>query len=82
MDFEDGHPCFVKMKTPQGTVTMLAKPKLETVNVSDESATCVDPLGNTLMSFTTNRQCNVNISFQCVPGTKNELFNITREEKK
>lgn len=76
MDFEDGHPCYVKMKTQYGTITALAKPKLETAETYNVSTDCTDVLGNTLSSRTVMKGCNINVRFECMPGEKGELIRL------
>lgn len=74
MDFEDGHPCYVKMKTKYGTITTLAKPRLETAETYSVSCDATDAIGTTLMSHTAMRGCNINVRFECMPGEKGELM--------
>ena len=79
-DMEDGHPCFVKFKTPHGTITALAKPRLETAETYSVDCDAIDALGNTLMSRTAMRGCDINVRFECQPGENGELFRIDDTE--
>lgn len=77
MDLEDGHPCFVKFKTSHGTITALAKPKIGIIEMSSDTSYISDKYDNKIMSYITNRNCDINVRFECRenPKTK-ELFRI------
>ena len=81
-DLTDGKPTFIKFKTPQGTITSLARPKLRTVEVGQDSEDITDRYENTVMRIAGLRHCDINVNFSCVPNPESgELLRIEMEEK-
>ena len=76
MDFDDGSPCFVKIKTKEGTITTLAKPHLETVEIYSDDIYCSDTLGSSLFRVATSKHCDMNVRFECQQSDNGSLFCI------
>lgn len=78
-DIEEGTPCYVNFKTNQGTITTLARPRIETIEMNTESTDICDGLNNKIYSFASNRTCEINIKFECLRTPENkELFRIQK----
>lgn len=79
-DCNTDKPVYVKFRTNQMghdmIITALAKPSLETVEVTNDSTYCADVLGNRLISFATDRSCDMLARFRCIQGKNNSLFQI------
>lgn len=81
-DLTDGKPTFVKFKTPQGTITSLARPELRTMEVRQDSEDLTDIHGHTIIRIAGLRHCDIDVNFSCIPNPKSgELFRIEMEEK-
>lgn len=81
-NIEEGTPCYVNFKTSQGTITALARPRIETLEMSSDTSYISDEYGNKIMSYITNRNCDINVRFECRenPKTK-ELIRIEMGDK-
>ena len=83
-DCNTDKPVYVKFRTTQMgmpmTITALAKPSLETVEVTSEPVYCNDKSGNHLLSFITERTCDMVARFRCIPGDNKTLFQLEVEE--
>ena len=81
-DFTGDKPTFVKFKTPQGTITCLARPKIETVEVGSDYSYFTDGHSNIIKSYVVNKTCDINVKFSCYENPKNKaLFQIDTREK-
>ena len=76
-NMEDGKPCYVKFNTRYGALTMLAKPELQTIEVSQDSCSAVDRMGNTVATFVTNKSCDLSVIFHAlVDYEHNSLYTL------
>ena len=80
-DLDDSKKCFVKFKMGNKTITTLARPVFETIDINYEPTYVCDGLNNKMRSFTSSRNCNIRMRFECYqnPKTK-ELFRIYERE--
>lgn len=76
-DMTEDVPYYVKFKTPYGIVTTLAKPELQAIDVSEDSAYACDLMGHRIANITTSRNCDLNVVFHSVvaPGST-ELYRL------
>lgn len=81
-NLEHGKPTYVKFKTPQGVITALARPTIETVEVGSDYSYITDNHSNIIKSYITNRTCDINVKFSCYENPKNKaLFQIDTKGK-
>lgn len=77
-------PVYVKFRTTQMgmpmTITALAKPNLETVEMTSESVYLKDKDETRLASFIADRNCDIIARFRCIQGVNNSLFQLELEE--
>lgn len=74
-DMTEDVPYYIKFRTPMGVITTLARPELETINVSNDT---VDVLGRgdaPLFRFTRSRSCDLSVIFHTQEPDGN-LFTI------
>lgn len=68
-DMTGEDPYYVKFKAnsfgKDVIITALAKPTLETCEITDEPVYATDKYGNVLMQFSSNRSCDLNVRFRC-----------------
>ena len=84
-DCDTDKPVYVKFKTTQMgeqiVLTALAKPRVEQVEVNSDVSYIKDKMGNALRSFTTNRTCEIDAKFTCIPNGKDRtLFTVEKIE--
>lgn len=81
-DLEHGKPTYIKFRTPQGTITALARPEIGTVEINSENSYYTDSHSNILKSYVIHRTCNINVSFSCYENPKTKaLFQIDTRKK-
>ena len=84
LDCEADKPVYIKFRTnymgQPMTVTALARPSLETVEMTSDETYATDTRGTKLASFTTERNCDLVARFRCMAdGAK--LFRVEVEEE-
>lgn len=81
-DVDDNKPCYVKFKINGKIITALARPRIETLEMSSDTSYISDKYDNKIMSYITNRNCDINVRFKCRenPKTK-ELIRIEMGDK-
>ena len=65
-DMSDDKPYYVKFRAPQGIITTLAKPELQTINVRTDYSYAYDIMGNPMATFINSRCCDLNVVFHSV----------------
>ena len=73
-DITDGKPTFVKFKTPQGTITTLATPRIATVEVNTEYTSISDGLHRPITILPRSSNCDINVKFSCMANPKNRIL--------
>ena len=66
-DMTDDTPYYVKFKTCYGIVTTLAKPELQTIEISSDEVKATNGHGDVVQTFRTNTCCNLGVIFHVVP---------------
>ena len=68
-DMSGDKPYFVKFRFDngwnKGTLTALAKPRLETVEIESESRDITDRFGNVVHRLPASRNCELGVTFRC-----------------
>ena len=76
-DMSKDVPYYVKFRTKYGIITTLAKPELQTIEVSNETFDCTNGSGNILCSFVRNRTCDLGVVFHSyVNPEDNSLYKL------
>lgn len=76
-DMTDDKPYYVKFRTPYGIITTLAKPELQTINVTEDVMDTVDIMGTSICSLVRNRNCDLEVTFHsCVNPENNSLYTL------
>ena len=82
---QDGKSCFINYSFDsgygKGIITAQAIPRLETVEINDDSCYITDPRGNTIHRIRNSRSCELHVNFTCLENTAdNSLIRVTMEE--
>lgn len=94
LDLTDNTPIFMRYRVPYNKelncigsgdlfadITQCAIPRLQNVEVNNDTVDVIDGNGTTLKKISTNRTVATNLQFNAIPfGDKNELFTITIED--
>lgn len=76
-DMTDDKPYYVKFRTPYGIITTLAKPELQTINVTEDVMDTVDIMGTSICSLVRNRNCDLEVTFHSyVDPENNSLYTL------
>ena len=76
-DMVENKPCYIKFRTPWGTVTTLARPELQSIESSFETVDMVDSIGRSYCSFLTNKSADMNVVFHMLRSPSNdELYRL------
>ena len=76
-DMSGDDPYYVKFRTPYGVITTLAKPELQTVDVSEDTVDITGKYGSVLTSFTRSVNCDLGVVFHsCRDPETGELFRL------
>lgn len=79
-DMSGNEPYYVKFNTPYGVLTTLAKPELQTIDVSEDYTDATNTMGVKIASFVGSRSCDLGVIFHsCVDPEKGTLFEIKTE---
>ncbi len=62
-DMTGDSPYYVKFKTDMGIITALAKPELQTIDITEDTIYAVDSFGNKMTSFIQSRNCDFGVIF-------------------
>ncbi len=66
----DGKPCYISYLFDngwqKGTITALAIPRLETIDVDSDPVYIVDHFGNSKHILDSSRSCELDVKFRCV----------------
>lgn len=82
-DMSENKPYYVKFKAPQGIITTLAKPELQTIEVREERDYAYDHMGNPMATFTKSRCCDLNVTFHSIMNPDNNtLFTLEVNDEK
>lgn len=80
---EDGRPCYINYKFDAGygagTITALAIPKLQTIEINSEINSVTDTRGNIIRQLHTDRACDMCVNFRLIEDNTNTLFHLTGE---
>lgn len=73
LDLTGNKPYYVKFKTQDKIITALARPILETINISIDTDD-VYYSGRQVMKFYRSRNCDLNVRFQCYEDNENKTL--------
>lgn len=62
---------YIKFRTPHGDITTLAKPELNSVEITSDSYEAIDHFGNMVESVIKSRTCDFNIIFHAYECKEN-----------
>lgn len=62
-DMTEDVPYYVRFNTPYGVITTLARPELQTIEVTEDKDYACDMMGHIIASFTRSRSCDLNVTF-------------------
>lgn len=81
-NIENGKPCYIRFKINDMHVTALARPIIETMEVSSEPIYTTDFYDVPLIMYNSNKTCDINIRFHCIEDKKTKtLFTVYSDNR-
>lgn len=71
-DMTEDVPYYVKFRTPYGVITTLARPELQTIEVSQDCDYACDFMGNRIGKFVRSENCDLNVIFHSQVNPQNK----------
>ena len=81
-DMSGNDPYYVKFRTPYGVITTLAKPELQTIEISEDTVDITDNLGRCVYRIPNpSRSCDLGVVFHSVANPEDgTLYTLYTEE--
>ena len=71
-DMTENVPYYVKFRTQYGVITTLARPELQTIEVSKDCDYACDFMGNRIAKFVRSENCDLNVIFHSQVNPQNK----------